>query len=75
MSAHNENDSLVLTAWSDYRACAAIEGFDGEEHDEDTLLEAWQHLINTGTVWRLQGSYGRIASQLIEQGLCSPSIR
>lgn len=41
-----------LVCWTDYRAIAAIEGFDGEEHDEEELLEAWQHLINTGTAWR-----------------------
>lgn len=56
--------------WSDYDAVAACEGFDGLDHDKATLLSAWQHLINTGLAWRLQGSFGRMAASLIEQGLC-----
>ena len=56
--------------WSDYDAVAACEGFDGEDHDEPTLLSAWQHLIDTGLAWRLQGMFGRQAARLIEAGLC-----
>ena len=33
-------------------------------------IELIQDLINSGKVWKLQGSYGRIASQLIESGHC-----
>jgi hypothetical protein len=56
--------------WSDYDACAAVEGFDGEEHTEEELIEAWQSLINSGIVWNLQGWYGRTAKRLIDEGLC-----
>lgn len=66
--------TYTLTVWTNYTAIAAIEGFDGEEHDEDELLEAWQHLINTGAVWRLQGFYGHQAAALIDQGLCTPAV-
>lgn len=38
--------------------------------DESETLAAWQHLIDTGTVWSLQGFYGRTATRLIEAGLC-----
>ena len=41
------------------------------ETDEDTVLEAWQSLIDSGVVWMLQGFYGRTATRLIEQGLCT----
>ena len=57
--------------WTNYTACAAIEGFDDQEHEEDEILEAFQYLIDTGACWRLQGGYGRTASALISQGLCT----
>ena len=56
--------------WNNYDAVAACEGFDGEEHDEETLISAWQYLIDTGLAWQLQGCFGRQASHLIQAGLC-----
>jgi hypothetical protein len=41
-----------------------------EPESEEQAIEAWQHLINTGLVWQLQGSFGRTANLLIEQGIC-----
>ena len=58
---------------SSYDACAAIEGFDGEEHTEDEIIEAFQFLIDCGQVWSLQGFYGRAAHNLIQQGVCHAS--
>lgn len=56
--------------WTPYTACATVEGFDGDQHDETELLDAWQYLIDTGLAWQLQGWYGRTAASLIEAGLC-----
>ena len=53
-----------------YTAVGLAEGFI-EADDEEQVLAAWQHLIDTGLAWRLQGSFGRMANHLIEQGLCS----
>ena len=39
------------------------------EVDEDKQIEAWQHLLDTGLVWSLQGWFGRTAMDLIEQGI------
>jgi hypothetical protein len=51
-----------------YKAVMIVEGVE-ETETEDQILEAWQHLIDTGLVWQLQGTYGRTAAQLIERGL------
>ena len=59
-----------MTIKSSYDACAAIEGFDGEEHSVEDIIEAFQFLIDCGDAWRLQGFYGRTAANLIEQGYC-----
>ena len=37
------------------------------EADEDKQIEAWQHLVDTGLAWNLQGWFGRTAINLIEQ--------
>lgn len=60
--------------WDSYSAVAAAEGFDGIEHDEDTLISAWQYLIDTGIVWQLQGFFGRTAKDLIESGICHEAV-
>ena len=39
------------------------------EADEDTILEAWQVLVDSGMTDTLPGTYGRTAQDLIDQGL------
>ena len=54
-----------------YRAVAIAEGFgEGIEASAELQAQAWQFLINSGDVWRLQGWYARTARTLIEQGVC-----
>lgn len=55
-----------------YRAVMVAEGA-VEAKDEQEYIEAWQHLVDTGMVWRLQGFFGRTATQLIEQGILEPA--
>jgi hypothetical protein len=43
------------------------------EGSEEEILEAWQHLVDTGLAWSLQGWFGRTACHLIEQGLIAPA--
>jgi hypothetical protein len=42
---------------------------DGSMSEEDTI-KFFQRLIDSGMAWSLQGSYGRTAMDLINQGLC-----
>jgi hypothetical protein len=47
-----------------------IIAFEQGELDEEGILELFQELIDSGLAWKLQGSYGRIARNLIEAGYC-----
>lgn len=52
-----------------FEATMIAEGADGyATEDEETYLEAWQMLVNTGVCWQLQGWFGRTAMDLIESG-------
>ena len=53
--------------WTSYLATAYAEGFcEGENATEEEQIEAWAYLIGDGSVWRLQGHFGRQATALIE---------
>ncbi len=54
---------------SNSEAIAIAEGYRDAE-SEAQYLAAWQHLIDTGLAWQLQGWFGRTAMYLIEQGMC-----
>ena len=54
-----------------FTAVGIAEGFI-EAESKEQVIEAWQHLIDTGMAWSLQGWFGRTACQLIEDGHCTP---
>ena len=60
-----ENTRMTL-----YLACARAEGFcEGEGATEKEQIEAWQYLHDTKLAYKLQGWYGRTATDLLERGV------
>ena len=52
-----------------FEAVMLAEGVE-EASSEEELINAWQHLIDTGLAWSLQGWFGRTAADLISEGIC-----
>jgi hypothetical protein len=65
---NTQNNENKLT---DYEAIGITEGFI-EEENEERIIQAWQHLVDTGLAWTLQGWFGRTAHQMIQEGILSP---
>lgn len=55
-----------------YDSVGAIMAFESGELDDDGIVELFQHLLDTGLVWQLQGSYGRMAESMINAGIIVP---
>lgn len=53
---------------TDFEATMVAEGIN--EASEEKTIEAWQHLIDTGLCWKLQGFFGRTAKNLIDKKIC-----
>jgi len=53
----------------DYDSVDAIMRYEAGELDEPETIRLFQHLVNNGLAWKLQGSYGRHARDLLKAGL------
>ena len=53
---------------NNFKATGLAEGFI-EAESEEQIIEAWQHLHDTGLAYKLQGWFGRTAQQLINDGI------
>jgi hypothetical protein len=52
-----------------------IIAFENGELDDAGIVALFQTLVDNGMAWTLQGSYGRMAAFLIQQGLVTPKER
>lgn len=53
-----------------YTAVGIAEGFI-EAESEEQVVAAWQHLHDTGLAYQLQGTFGRTAQHILNEGIIS----
>ncbi len=51
-----------------FNLVGTIMAFEDGTLTEEEVVEFFQHLVDTGIAWDLQGSYGRTATRLIQEG-------
>ena len=56
-----------------YDQVGGIIAYESGELDDEQVMEMMQELVNSGMVWTLQGSYGRYAAKLLEEGKINPA--
>lgn len=55
---------------NDFNTVDFIIDYEAGALSEEEVIDGFQHLIDNGIVWSLQGHYGRTAATLIDAGLC-----
>lgn len=51
-----------------------IMDYESGKLNKDEIIAGFQKGIDSGQVWKLQGSYGRTAHALISAGYCTPPL-
>jgi hypothetical protein len=69
MSGQQEEDERQNSAVT----VEEIMRFEDGEMETEEVIDFFQRLVDSGLAWSLQGSYGRMASSLIEAGYVTPS--
>lgn len=65
---------MTPTADNSFDTVEFTMAYEGGELAKDEVVSGFQELINSGLAWKLEGQYGRMATQLIEQGLCTRPV-
>jgi hypothetical protein len=55
-----------------YDHVGAIMSYEQGDLDEEGTTKLFQHLVDTGLAWQLQGSYGRTAKAMLDAGIIHP---
>ena len=51
-----------------------IIAFESGQASDEEIIAGFQAMIDDGTVWSLQGTYGRLAIDMINRGDCVGSL-
>lgn len=58
----------MKTETKPFDSLSFIMAYEGGDLDDDAMIDGFQHLVDSGLAWQLQGHYGRTAAALIEAG-------
>ncbi len=47
----------------------SIMAYEDGSLSEEATIQLFQHLVDTGMAWQLQGSYGRMAHAMLQKGV------
>ena len=61
---------VIATKDKPFDTVGFLVDFEDGQLELSTITDGFQHLIDSRVVWQLQGSYGRMAADLIRQGHC-----
>lgn len=52
-----------------YDYIGRIMAYEQGDLDDDATIDLFQYLVDTGLAWNLQGSYGRQAARMLDDGV------